>query len=102
MNTWLEKDGGTIRTISEYAKDSRVTIMEDVPTGETGYVERIPVYNLTPAGLFDSTTVDPLAGTLCVQGRDTGCKPNAVHAGEKIILHVPVGGTKTSATSVNQ
>lgn len=102
VNTWLEKNNNTIRTMSEYTKDSRVTIMEDVPAGETGYVEHIPVYNLTPAGLFDSTTVDPLAGTLCVQGRDTDCKPNAVHAGEKIILHVPVGGTKTSATSVNQ
>lgn len=102
VNTWLEKNNNTIRTISEYAKDSRVTIMEDVPTGETGYVEHIPVYNLTPAGLFDSTTVDPLTETLCVQWRDTGCKPNAVHAGEKIVLHVPAGGTKTSATPVNQ
>lgn len=102
VNTWLEKNNNTIRTISEYAKDSRVTIMEDVPAGETGYVEHIPVYYLTPAGLFDPATVDPATGTLCVQGRDTGCKPNAVHAGEKIVLHVPAGGAKTSTTPVNQ
>lgn len=102
VNTWLEKENNTIHTISEYAKDNHVTIKEDVPAGETGYVERIPVYNLTPAGLFDPATVDPTTGALCVQWRDTGCKPNAVHAGEKIILHVPAGGTKTSATPVNQ
>ena len=70
--------------------------------GKAAWVEYIPVYYLAPAGIFDGTRPDPVQGNLCVQGRDTGCKPNAVHAGEKIVLHVPAGGAKTSTTPVNQ
>ena len=100
VNTWLEKDNGTIRTVSKYTEQEHVTISEDVPAGETAYAEHIPLYYMAPNSAFDAATANPVEGTICVQGRDENCKPNAVQVGEQIIIHVPAGGgTKTNVTN---
>lgn len=100
VNTWLEKDNGTIRTVSKYTEQEHVTISEDVPAGETAYAEHIPLYYMAPNSVFDAATANPVEGAICVQGRDENCKPNAVQVGEQIIIHVPAGGgTKTNVTN---
>ena len=102
VNTWLEKDNGTIRTVSKYTEQEHVTIREDVPAGENAYAEYIPMYYMAPNSLFNASTANPVEGTICVQGRDKDCKPNAVQVGEQIIIHVPAGGgTKTNVTNQN-
>lgn len=68
----------------------RAVIKDDVPQGTEPYIERIPIYETDP--LF----VEENNGVLCVKGQDTGCRVNAKHLYDKVIIHVPAGSVVPS------
>ena len=87
--TWNEVRGTETVAKTTTLEQDDASVVEDVAAGKPAWVEYIPVYYLAPAGIFDGTRPDPIQGSLCVQGRDTGCKVNAQRAYTKYVLHVP-------------
>mgnify|MGYP000920631949 FL=1 len=87
--TWNEVRGRETVAKTTTIEQDDVTVVEDVVAGKAAWVEYIPVYYLAPAGIFDGSRPDPIQGNLCVRGRDTGCKVNALQAHMKYVLHVP-------------
>lgn len=87
--TWNEVRGTETVAKTTTREQDDVSVVEDVAAGKAAWVEYIPVYYLAPSGIFDGTRPDPVQGSLCVQGRDTGCKANAQRAYTKYVLHVP-------------
>ena len=63
----------------------KAVIRDDVTQGTEPYVERIPVYETDPLMVTENN------GHVCVKNQDTGCRVNAKHAYDKIIIHVPAG-----------
>lgn len=63
----------------------KAIIKDDVPQGAEPHVERTPVYETDPMLVKEN------GGKLCVQGQDTGCRVNAKHLYDKVIIHVPAG-----------
>ena len=87
--TWNEVRGRETVAKTTTVEQDDVSVVEDVVAGKAAWVEYIPVYYLAPAGIFDGSRPDPIQGNLCVRGRDTGCKANALQAHMKYVLHVP-------------
>ena len=87
--TWNEVRGNEAVAKTATVEPDEVSVVEDVAGNGTPWVEYVPVYHLAPAGIFDGSHPDPVQGTLCVKGRDKGCKVNAWRAHVKYVLHVP-------------
>ena len=87
--TWSEVRGNETVAKTTTVEQDDVSVVEDVAAGGTPWVEYIPMYHLVPAGIFDGSHADPIQGKLCVRGRDTDCKVNALRANMKYVLHVP-------------
>lgn len=92
-HVWQERDASGVLHVNiaqdgegrdEKNRDKAV-IKDDVPKGTEPYVERVPVYDTDPLFVKDNN------GKLCVKNQDTGCRVNAKHLHDKVILHVPAG-----------
>ena len=68
----------------------KAIIKDDVPQGSEPYVERTPVYETDPLLVKENN------GKLCIEGHDTGCRINAKHLYDKVIIHVPSGSVVPS------
>lgn len=85
--TWLERGtDNSIKTVTvNVGEKGGVTIVDDLPAGETPYVTYTPMY-YTIASKTDSEN-------LCVGGRDKDCDLNATYAYDKATVHIPTGST---------
>lgn len=85
--TWLERDtDNSVKTVTvNVGEKGGVTIVDDLPAGETPYVTYTPMY-YTIASKTDSEN-------LCVGGRDKDCDLNATYAYDKATVHIPTGST---------
>jgi hypothetical protein len=68
----------------------KAIIKDDVPQDSEPYVERTPVYETDPLLVKENN------GKLCIQEQDTGCRINAKHLYDKVIIHVPAGSVVPS------
>lgn len=68
----------------------KAVIRDDVPQGTEPYIERIPVYETDPLLTEENN------GALCIKDKDKGCRVNAQHLYDKVIIHVPAGSVVPS------
>lgn len=87
--TWLERDtDNSVKTVTvNVGEKGGVTIVDDLPAGETPYVTYTPMY-YTIASKTDNEN-------LCVGGRDKDCNLNATYAYDKATVHIPSGSTSS-------
>ena len=92
-HVWQERDVSGVLHVNvaqdgegkdEKNRDKAV-IKDDVPKGSEPYIERTPVYETDPLFVKDNN------GKLCFKNQDTGCRVNAKHLHDKVVIHVPAG-----------